>query len=148
MKQTKFDIVKDEKEIIDIFKWISNNKYDGEYPNFQLQGTSENIKLHFQTFFGEKEFVIDDWLIDGVKYIMEVYGYKYSTNIKPISISFKIDNPNYDVINDLINDYEGVTVGGKLLKNSNKKIVKCKTFDKIEKVLNLKVSKLSIKITK
>ena len=150
------DISKDRDELIDIFKWISDGKYDGKYPNFQLGGTPKNISLSFQRFFHEKEFEVEDWMIDGIKYIINVYKYEYSSksigapwkNIKPILITFEIDNPNYDAIADLLHDEEGVIAGGKSPKNSNKKIMKSEKFDKIEDVLGLKVSNLCISISK
>ena len=98
-----------------IGKWISDDDYNGEYPNFQLQGTPNNIILHFQRFFGENQFEIKEWLISGVNYVMEVYGYKYG-NSKPVSISYELDNPNYDELADLLRDEEGVIGGGKSLK--------------------------------
>jgi hypothetical protein len=146
-KNLKLDILKDREELIDIFKWISYDDYNGENPNFQLQGTPNNIILHFQRFFGENQFEIKEWLISGVNYVMEVYGYKYG-NSKPVSISYELDNPNYDELADLLHDEEGVIAGGKSPKNSNKKIIESKTFDKIEDVLGLKVNTLSIRISK
>ena len=155
-KNLKLDILKDREELIDIFKWISDDDYNGEYPNFQLQGTPNNIILHFQRFFGENQFEIEEWLVSGVNYVMEVYGYKYTlnsialpwVNLKPVSISYELDNPNYDELADLLHDEEGVIAGGKSPKNSNKKIIKSETFDRIEDALGLKVNALSIRISK
>lgn len=147
----KFDILKDRNELIEVFKWFSNGVYNGKYPNFQLQGTPNNIKLHFQRFFGEEEFKINDWLINGVNYIREIYGYGYGCEYsytKPVSISFEVDNTHYDAIANLLYDEEIVIVDGKSPKNSNKKIMKTEVFDKIENVLGLKVNNLSIEISK
>jgi hypothetical protein len=151
LKKSKFDIVKYREEIIEIFKLISDRKYNGVYPNFQLQGTQKNIILHFQRFYGEEQFLIKDWLIDGVKYIMGVYGYKYGHalhNTKPVSVSIEIDNPKYDEISDMLDDYEGAVASGKSRKNSNKKIIKNESFDKIENVIGLEVNTLSVHISK
>jgi hypothetical protein len=151
LKNLKFDIVKDSGEIIEILKWISDGKYDGVYPNFQLQGTQKNIILHFQRFYGEEQFLVKDWLIDGVKYIMEVYGYKYGHdfhNTKPVSVSIESDNPEYDEISHMLDDDEGVVAGGKSRKNSNKKIMKNESFDKIENAIGLEVNTLSVLISK
>ena len=149
--KTGTDISKDREELIEIFKWISNNKYDGVYPNFQLGGTPENIVLLFKRFWHEPQFLVEDWLINGVKYIMQVYGYKFRrmhNNSKPVSVSLETANPDYDEIADLLNDDEGVVAGGKSRQNSNKKIMSTKSFDNIESAVGLEVNTLSIYISK
>ena len=149
--KTGTDIFKDREELIEIFKWISNNKYDGVYPNFQLWGTPGNIVLLFQRFGHEPQFLVEDWLIDGVKYVMQVYGYKYRHmyhNSKPVSVSFETANPDYDEIADLLDDDEGVFAGGESRQNSNKNIMSTKSFDNIDSAVGLEVNTLSIYISK
>lgn len=149
----------DTNEVIDIFKWISDGEYDGKYPNIQLLLESPTSrKIVFQRFHGQPPFTVEDWMINGVKYIMDVYGYKYTNNtvnygkgpevMKPVKIGYEIDNPDFDEVAYANFDWEGVNPGGAVPPNTNKKIFKREGFDKIEDLLGKEIDGMNVYISK
>lgn len=145
-KHFKFTIdSKDTYELIDIFKWISDGEYKGK-PTLQigLPHIGDNkLEIYFVCFYGEPLIKIEKWLVNGINYIKQVYGYEYSN--KPINVSYYVDNPNYDFISD---DHEGVVPGDLQPKNTNKKELKIEEFDKIEDIVGLEFNSLTISLEK
>ena len=143
---------KDRNDIIDIFKWISNDEYDGEHPNIQILPTPSNVlNIHFQRFYHEEPFQVSEWMANGINYIMEVYGYKYGQNFytpKPVSVSYQENNPDYDEIMDLLSNKESPIPGGKSFPNTNKLIHKSKRFDRVEDAVDMFVNGMKIYLVK
>jgi hypothetical protein len=143
---------KDRNDIIDIFKWISNDVYDGEYPNIQILPSPSNVlNIHLQRFYHEEPFQVSEWMINSINYIMEVYGYKYGQNFytpNSVSVSYQEDNPDYNEIMDLLSNKESPIPGGKAFPNTNKLIHKSKKFDKVEDAVGMFVNSMKIYLVK
>jgi len=136
----------DNIDVVEIFKWISDNEYNGEYPYIQISTSKiPNIKLgiSFQRSYHQQPFMVDNWIADGIKYIMKVYGYEYDGG-SPVGISYTTPNPKYD--GSSIFDYEGVIPGGH--GPESKDILKSARFEDIDEIVGEEVDTLTINLKK